>query len=547
MSKITLNFFGETIMVNKPNTLSSLRNEISQLFCLSAQDAAEIILTYKKHGEKQTITNDEDLKTFLNSKTSMIDLEISQTSKLFQDNLNKLQEENLNDKKTLDELLKKRKDLNNLKESQFVSERKELKEIETKIFELFHKKNAIRKKIFEGMRQIEKDIKENDKKIQELQKKLNCTGEKPKKIEIHGKPQTQAQPQVQQQPKFIPHYMRFAPPILHHPMSNRNARVHPFFFRRRNIIKPCVNQLKTNPQQNPHVHPCFFPRKYHLHAGKKNVGVKFAETEYIDIPKETNKTITITETNEVKETNEENEDLKLKMRIIDDWGECLLLKTQEIANRLTDKFKGLETLKIFSGLYDEEKKEEVKKEEPKKDEPKKEEPKTEKEIHFGVICDGCKMSPLVGKRYKCKGCHNFDFCEKCYEEKKSKHGHEFYVIEKSVFKKPETKKKELQLKNSNSSHGSRPEGVPKKLEHCPTAGNIFEKEKTAEKIVHFGVKCDQCKKYPIVGCRYKCSVCPNFDFCEDCEKKYSHLHNHAFFKINKPYMRNLIYKNIGKK
>ena len=113
----------------------------------------------------------------------------------------------------------------------------------------------------------------------------------------------------------------------------------------------------------------------------------------------------------------------------------------------------------------------LKKKKLKKKEPKKEEPKIEKEIHFAVICEGCKMSPLVGKRYKCKGCHNFDFCEKCYEEKKSKHGHEFYIIEKSVFKKPE-------IKNSNSSHGSWPGGVPKKLEHCPTAVNIFEKEKT---------------------------------------------------------------------
>ena len=129
MSKITLNFFGETIMVNKPKTLSSLRNEISQLFCLSSQDAAEIILTYKNNGEKQTISNDEELKTFLNSKSSMIDLEISQNSKLFKDNLKKLQEENLNDKKSLDELIKKRKDLNNLKKINLYQKEKNLKKL----------------------------------------------------------------------------------------------------------------------------------------------------------------------------------------------------------------------------------------------------------------------------------------------------------------------------------------------------------------------------------------------------------------------------------
>ena len=531
MSKVTLNFFGETIMVDKPKTLSSLRNEISRLFCLSSQDAAEIILTYKKQGEKQSISNDEELKTFLNSKSSMIDLEISQNSKLFKDNLKKLQEENLNGKKTLDELLKKKKDLNNLKENKFISERKEIKEIEARIFELFRKKNEIRKKVFEGMRLIEKEIKENDKKIQELQKKLDLTEEKSEKLKTQPKPQTQQQPKVQ--PKFIPAYMRFAPPFLHHPIANNSHRIHPFFFKRINP-KQKNNQIKTNPHPSPHVHPCFFARKDHLRAGKVNLGVKTANTETIDTSKETNKTINITE------TKESNDDLKLKLRTIDDWGDSLLLKTQEIANKIADKYKGLETI----NLYNEEKKEEIKKEEFKKEEnekAKKEEVKEEKEIHFGVICDGCKMNPLVGKRYKCKGCHNFDFCEKCYEEKKLKHGHEFYLIKKSVFRKPEIKKNELKLINSSSSHGKRPEGVPKKLEHCPTVGNIFDK------IVHFGVKCDQCGKVPIVGCRYKCSVCPNFDFCEDCEKKYSHLHNHAFFKINNPSMRNLIYKNFAKK
>ena len=65
--------------------------------------------------------------------------------------------------------------------------------------------------------------------------------------------------------------------------------------------------------------------------------------------------------------------------------------------------------------------------------------------------------------------------------------------------------------------------------------------------MHFGVKCDQCGQYPIRGCRYKCSVCPNFDFCENCEKKYAKEHNHAFFKINDPSMRRLISKNSIKK
>jgi hypothetical protein len=35
--------------------------------------------------------------------------------------------------------------------------------------------------------------------------------------------------------------------------------------------------------------------------------------------------------------------------------------------------------------------------------------------------------------------------------------------------------------------------------------------------VHAGITCDGCQMRPIQGIRYKCSVCPDFDFCEKCE------------------------------
>ena len=41
---------------------------------------------------------------------------------------------------------------------------------------------------------------------------------------------------------------------------------------------------------------------------------------------------------------------------------------------------------------------------------------------------------------------------------------------------------------------------------------------------HFHVKCDQCGMVPIVGVRYKCTVCPNFDLCETCESQGQHPH-----------------------
>lgn len=36
---------------------------------------------------------------------------------------------------------------------------------------------------------------------------------------------------------------------------------------------------------------------------------------------------------------------------------------------------------------------------------------------------------------------------------------------------------------------------------------------------------------PIMGLRYKCSVCKNFDYCAGCEERLGH--EHAFLKIRK--------------
>jgi len=58
-------------------------------------------------------------------------------------------------------------------------------------------------------------------------------------------------------------------------------------------------------------------------------------------------------------------------------------------------------------------------------------PKKEPVIHEDVRCDKCYTKPIVGDRYKCSICENYDFCEKCEEEnfsKQDKHSHPFIRI-----------------------------------------------------------------------------------------------------------------------
>lgn len=50
--------------------------------------------------------------------------------------------------------------------------------------------------------------------------------------------------------------------------------------------------------------------------------------------------------------------------------------------------------------------------------------------------------------------------------------------------------------------------------------------------VHEGVMCDGCETLPIVGARYKCTQCPDYNLCEVCESR--EIHPHQFVKHNKP-------------
>ena len=51
--------------------------------------------------------------------------------------------------------------------------------------------------------------------------------------------------------------------------------------------------------------------------------------------------------------------------------------------------------------------------------------------------------------------------------------------------------------------------------------------------VHERVTCDGCMQMPICGVRYKCAICPNFDYCDRCWRGNEHLH--AFYAIKNPY------------
>ena len=68
-----------------------------------------------------------------------------------------------------------------------------------------------------------------------------------------------------------------------------------------------------------------------------------------------------------------------------------------------------------------------------------------------------------------------------------------------------------------------------------------------ESLIHHGIKCDLCQRFPIVGIRYKCLQCKSYNLCEDCEKKEGMNHGHLLLKLRDNRQINLIGNNNPKK
>ncbi len=70
------------------------------------------------------------------------------------------------------------------------------------------------------------------------------------------------------------------------------------------------------------------------------------------------------------------------------------------------------------------------------------------------------------------------------------------------------------------------------------------KKNTIPKTIHERVNCDGCNQSPIIGVRYKCTVCDDFDFCEICEEKFADSHQHPFLKIKQHSHTNYLVKCV---
>ena len=114
----------------------------------------------------------------------------------------------------------------------------------------------------------------------------------------------------------------------------------------------------------------------------------------------------------------------------------------------------------------------------------------ELEIHKFIQCDGCSMYPIIGVRYVCSECDDFDLCSNC--EKDGVHQQHILVLSTTV------KSQEEDTSSVESSVN------PPELE------------------IH---TCEGCSMNPIIGDRYMCCECDDLSLCTSCQEDGVHAHH----------------------
>lgn len=52
------------------------------------------------------------------------------------------------------------------------------------------------------------------------------------------------------------------------------------------------------------------------------------------------------------------------------------------------------------------------------------------------------------------------------------------------------------------------------------------------RVKHDGIKCDICDTTPIVGTRFKCQQCPDFDLCQSCfDSNHHNVHIFSAYRM----------------
>lgn len=126
--------------------------------------------------------------------------------------------------------------------------------------------------------------------------------------------------------------------------------------------------------------------------------------------------------------------------------------------------------------------------------------------HKHITCDGC-LTGICGMRYKCEQCADYDLCGSCMA----------YLHTSDLHPVTHTFRAMLHR------------GLEQRIKFGGT-----EPTRATHQASRHPATCDLCSEN-IVGVRWKCLNCPDWDCCQSCARSVSLTHpGHSFVKLHKP-------------
>ena len=172
MEKLTIDFYGEKTIIPLPKDFSSLSKEISNIIQLNLPEVFSLDISYTKNKINKFIKSENDYKLFINSKVSIINLEIVELNKSLQNNL---LNSGINEDKTKLEYLRKKRDEIKLKiEKKQEDVKNIINEYKPKIESLNERKTYYINKLQKDMKDQNKKEKELVSKMTKLSKEINA-------------------------------------------------------------------------------------------------------------------------------------------------------------------------------------------------------------------------------------------------------------------------------------------------------------------------------------------------------------------------------------
>ena len=147
-----------------------------------------------------------------------------------------------------------------------------------------------------------------------------------------------------------------------------------------------------------------------------------------------------------------------------------------------------------------------------------------------------KKSKDIEEKEKEKEKYFNEFIKKKYEEKAKE---EINKINQLLQKKLEEKTEKIKLiyEKKYKEAEEKFEQISQVMMSNMSNVSLSNTDKSSNKNEHKGIKCERCFIEPIIGYRYKCSVCNNYNLCSKCEEEnqntFFHNHEHDFIKMRK--------------